>query len=154
MITFHFFHNILGPLLLNIFFCDLFIIIDTTYFTSYADGNTPCIIKKTTAEVLQELETVSTKLFMWFSHNEMMAKADKCYLLSSVEDHTIRINGLTVKNSHLKKLLGMDLDDQLKFDFHIEKLCKNTSALARVTRYMDLSMKRILMNVFFDSQFG
>ena len=27
--------SILGPLLFNIFFCDLFIIIDTTYFASY-----------------------------------------------------------------------------------------------------------------------
>ena len=52
----------------------------------------------------------------------------------------------------------MHLDDQLKFDFHIEKLCKNANrklhALARVTPYMDLSKKRISMNAFFDSQFN
>ena len=48
--------------------------------------------------------------------------------------------------------------DQLKFDFHIEKLCKNANrklhALARVIPYMDLSKKRIFMNAFFDSQFN
>ena len=87
----------------------------------------------------------------------MMAYADKCHLLlSSVEDHTIEINGFTVKNSSCEKLLGVHFDDQLKFDFHIEKLCKNANrklhALASVTPYMDLSKKRILMNVFFDSQ--
>ena len=73
-----------------------------------------------------------------------MANVDKCHPpLSSLEDHTIEINGFTVTNSHCKKLLRVHFDDQLKFDFHIEKLCKNANrklyALARVTPYMDLS---------------
>ena len=88
-----------------------------------------------------------------------MANADKCHLLlSSVEDYTIETNGFAVKNSHSEKLLGVQFDDQLKFDFHIEKLCKNANrklhALARVTPYMDLSKKRILMNAFFNSRFN
>ena len=152
--------SILGPLLFNAFICDLFIIIDTTYsyIAGYADDNTPYIIKNTKAEVLQELETVSKKLFMWFTENEIMANLDKCHLLlSSVEDHTMGINGFTVKNLHCEKLLGVHFDNQLKFDFHIEKLCKNENrklhALARVTPYIDLSRKRILMNAFFDSHY-
>ena len=37
-----------------------------------------------------------------------MANADKCHLLlSSVEDHTIEINGFTVKNSSCEKHLGV-----------------------------------------------
>ena len=40
---------------------------------------------------------------MWFTDNEIMANADKRHLfLSSVEDHTIEIDGSTVKNSHCK----------------------------------------------------
>ena len=49
-------------------------------------------------------------------------------------------------------------DDELKFDFYFEELCKNANrklrALPRVAPYMDLSKKRILMNAFFDSQFN
>ena len=52
----------------------------------------------------------------------------------------------------------MQFDDKLKFDFYIEKLCKNANrklhTLARMTPYMDLSKKRILMNTFFASQFN
>ena len=44
----------LGPLLFNIFLCDLFISIDTTYFASYVDDNTPCVLKNAITEVLQE----------------------------------------------------------------------------------------------------
>ena len=89
----------------------------------------------------------------------MIANVDKCHLiLSSVENHTIEINGFTVKNSHCEKLLVVYFDDQLKFDFHFEKLRKTANrklhALARVTLYMDLSKKQILMNAFFGSQFN
>ena len=73
---------------------------------------------------------------MWFSENEMMTNAEK-YHLSSVKDHAIEINVFTVKNSYCGKLLGVQFDDQLKFDFHIEKLCKNVTrklnALAKET---------------------
>ena len=55
---------------------------------------------------------------MWFTENEMMANADKCHLLlSSVEDHTIEINGFAVTNLYCEKFLGVHFDDQLKFDF-------------------------------------
>ena len=38
----------------------------------------------------------------------MMANVDKCHLLLSAdEDHTIEINGFTVKNSHCEKLTLM-----------------------------------------------
>ena len=86
----------------------------------------------------------------------MMANADKCHLLSSVEDHKIEINGFTVKNSYYEKLSGVQFDDHIKFDFYIEKLCKKANrklhALARVSIFMDLSKKRMLMSVFFDLQ--
>ena len=89
----------------------------------------------------------------------MIANVNKCRLiLSTVEDHTIEINGFTVKNSHREKVLGVHFDDQLKLHFHLEKLCKNANrklhTLARVTPYTDLSKKRILMNAFFDLQFN
>ena len=32
---------IMGLLLLNIFMCDMFLILNTVYFTGYADDNTP-----------------------------------------------------------------------------------------------------------------
>ena len=37
--------SILGPLFFNTFLCDFFIIIDTTYFASYVDDNTPYVVK-------------------------------------------------------------------------------------------------------------
>lgn len=55
-------------------------------------------------------------------------------------------------------MLGVNLDNTLKFETHIESILQKASrklnALARLTPYMDLSKKRILMNAFFYSQFN
>ena len=50
------------------------------------------------------------------------------------------------------------MDYKLKFDIHVETICKKPhrklSALSRLTNYMDLPKRRILMNAFFKAQFN
>ena len=48
--------SILGPLLFNIFLCDLFFIMKETDFLSYADDNTPYRTADTIEEVMKLLE--------------------------------------------------------------------------------------------------
>ena len=54
--------------------------------------------------------------------------------------------------------MGIVLDNKLKFDKHVENICQKASkklnALARVTNYMELPKRRILMNAFFKAQFN
>ena len=69
--------SILGPLLFNIFLCDLFFIMNETDFASYADDNTPYRTANTLDEVIQSLEHDSMMLFQWFSDNQM--KRDRRY---------------------------------------------------------------------------
>ena len=49
-------------------------------------------------------------------------------------------------------------DNKLKFDKHIENICQKENGklnvLARVTNYMELPKRRILMNAFFKAQFN
>ena len=54
---------ILGPLLFNIFLCDLFFSMNETDFASYADDNTLYVTGKSTEDVINSLENVSIKLF-------------------------------------------------------------------------------------------
>ena len=55
--------SILGPLLINIFLCDLFLTIKSNYFTNYADDTTSCVIGKNAEEVVSELKAITQKLF-------------------------------------------------------------------------------------------
>ena len=54
--------SILGPLLFNIFMSDMFLILIATFFTGYADGNTPFVVTDNTADVIKALEEVGENL--------------------------------------------------------------------------------------------
>ena len=79
-------------------------------------------------------------------------------MLSTQEDANIQISNATINFSRLQKLLGTVFDIKLKFDKHIEnifqKANRKLNALARVTNYMGLSKRHILMNAFLKTQFS
>lgn len=66
------------------------------------------------------------------------------------------VDQLTIKNSKCEKLLGVKCVAKLAFNQHISDLCQKASrkvnALARVTPYMNLLERRLLMNYFFKAQ--
>ena len=143
--------SILGPLLFNIFLCDLFLEHEECCFTNYADDTTPYVVANNTEEVIENLTNVTQKLFTWFANNQMKANHDKCHLLlSTQEEANIQIANTTIKCSQSEKILGIILDNQLKFDKHVENICQKASkklnALARVTNYMELPKRCNLMN--------
>ena len=54
----------------------------------------------------------------------MKANHDKCHLLlTSHEDANIQIANATINSSTSKKLLGVTIDNKLKFDKHLENIC-------------------------------
>ena len=73
--------SILGPLLFNIFLCDLFPIVNNIDFASYADVNTPYITDESAEKVVDKLEIEAKSLFKWFSDNLMKVNPDKWHLL-------------------------------------------------------------------------
>ena len=70
----------------------------------------------------------------------------------------IKIGDYTKDNSECEKLLGVKIDVNLNFNNHISDLCNRTSrkiyVLVRVTPFMGLSKRKLLMNAFFPSQFS
>ena len=90
--------SILGPLLFNIFLCDLFLEDENNYFANYVDDTTPYFVGSTTAEVLESLSCLTKKLFSWFANNQVKANDDKCHLFlsSSEEDGAIQIEELRI----------------------------------------------------------
>ena len=58
---------ILGPILFNIFSCDLFLIVnDDKDIASYADDNTPYCTSNIRDDVKVTLKVASIKAFQWF----------------------------------------------------------------------------------------
>ena len=65
--------SILGPLLFNIYICDLFFFVEEDNVTSYTDGTTPYSNCKNVVTVLENIETKGKEVLNWFSMNYLKA---------------------------------------------------------------------------------
>ena len=77
--------SILGPILFNIFICDMFLFLHEAQFTGYADDNTPFVVRDNIPDVISALEEIGEKLLIWFSDNQMKLNTDKCHLLFNTQ---------------------------------------------------------------------
>ena len=151
--------SILGPLLFNIFICDLFHEVKDIDINNYADDNTPYACASDISIIVSKLESGTNTLCKWFKENHLKFNADKCHLVtSSNEPVSVTISGLPVVNEKRVKLLGINIEGRLGFDFHVNKLCnkasKKLNALARICNYMNIDQKRKIMKAFITSQFS
>ena len=109
--------------------------------------------------MLDNLPGALAKNLHWFSTNHLVANAGKCHVLTNSKTPVdIHISNTKILNEERVKLLGVNLEGRLNFDFHVNKLLKKASkkyhALARVSNYMNKKKQRILMNAFITSQFS
>ena len=77
----------------------------------------------------------------------MQDTADKCHvLLNTSNELIVKINEVQIKNSQSEKLLGITIDNDLKFEDHINNICRKASAkisaLSRTAPYMDLQKRK------------
>ena len=73
--------SILGPLLFNIYICNLSFFVKEENVTSYADDTTPYSNSKNVVAVLEKIETKGKEIFNWLSMNYLKANPDKSQLL-------------------------------------------------------------------------
>ena len=98
--------SILGPLLFNLFLCDLFLFVEEVNIMSYADDSTPYVGSENVDVTPEKLEKKGKVLFEWFSNNFLKANADKCHLILRTDKlFSINIDNEVIKNSNNKKLL-------------------------------------------------
>ena len=151
--------SILGPSLFNIFIYDMFYFMVNFEIANYADDSTPFNAKLDSRSVVDELEISSSILFTWLKNNYMKANADKSHLkLSGKNNLTANIDGNVIESEDNQVLLGKTIDSNLSFNQHInnlrKKACAKLNALARISGFMSLPKRRIIMKSFITSQFG
>ena len=151
--------SILGPLLFNIFLCDLFFCIPNINIASYADDNTPYATGSDANSVIHDLENTASIMFNWFENNGMKANPKKSHLIVSETDEIeMKINNDQITSSKTKKLLGINIDNRLTFEEHVNYLCdkasQKVSALARLSAFMSFEQRKLIINAFVTSHFS
>ena len=87
----------------------------------------------------------------------MKANKDKCHLvINNNEQVSMKIDNKELENTSSEKLLGIIIDSKLNFKEQekIKKASRKVNVLSRITPYMNLTKRKLLMNSFFTSQFN
>ena len=152
--------SILGPLLFNIFLCDLFLLLHDIPVANYADDDTPYCTGLEIWHVLIKLENTAETLLQWFKDNRMKANPDKYRLLinNTKGRFRIKIGNEAVSNSKYEKLLGVKIDHEFNFNEHVVSLCEKAreklTALSRIASCMTFDQRRSILNSFITSHFS
>ena len=127
-------------------------------FAGYADDNTSYTCSSNIEEVLENPQGTSEQLFQWFPANHLVVNAGKCHLLTSSKINNIAISNINVSSEQKVKLLGINLESRLNFDYHVNTLLnkanKKYHALARICNYMNTNKRRVVIKTFIKSQFS
>ena len=144
--------SVLGPLLFNIFINDIFLSLDQSKLCNYAGDNTIWIEGTDKEGITIKLEQEMNLINQWFEDNAMQLNGDKCKLMM-ISTKPNNVEKCSVKEEEDKvKLLGVTIDNQLKFDDHIKNMCKEAgkkiNALARIAPYLNEDKRKFLMKTF------
>ena len=151
--------SVLGLILFNICLNDLFYFLHCN-ICNFADGTKLYVCNKNLNFVMQQSEQQSNIFLKWFEDNNMKINAGKCHLFISGRKHEHmwdKIGDDQIWKSRTVKLLGIAIDNELKFDAYIgnvsKKAQKKFTVLTRIKIYLDFNKLRLLSKTFFDSHF-
>ena len=108
---------------------------------------------------IRVLENESNTAVDWPSLNEMIVNPKKFQLLISAKSNTkcfigtpINIKGKTIYSTDSIQFLGINIDNELKFNEHVGSLCKKVgqqlNSLYRLYKYLTCESKKFLVNSF------
>ena len=116
--------------------------------------DTPYVTGDSVIQVIEPLKKLSDELFCWFANYQMKENSGKC----NSDEVSMYVENYNIKSSKCKKLFDIKTDSKLSFDNHINEKGKNAgqklNLMSRVTPYMDLPKRRMLLNTLFLSQFS
>ena len=153
--------SILGPLLFNIFINDIFSFLTTSEMCKYVDDNTLYTYSRHFHQVQEYLKKDSEILENWFYDNYVVLNPRKCEFMDfgkTNKNEVFTYHEIRLKKTTFKKLLGITIDDHLKFNEHLTNVCKrasrNLNALSRVSSFLSYQQKKVMSNSFISGQFN
>ena len=146
--------SVLGPLLFNIFINDLFYMELESEICNFADDTTIYACDTDVEAVMIRLENDLQGLMQWFNNNGMSANPSKFQImflgLKGAKKLCLDMNGQLIPSSEHVKLLGVNIDNSLKFETHVKEICKKVNqklyAFGRLRPYLGEKKSKLLLN--------
>ena len=147
--------SVFGPTLFNIFIDDIFFPLKGIDMCNFVDRITPYACDSNSKLLLETLEHNSELAVAWFEINYVKPNTDKYHLLVSGNKNRQMLAILDrdiVWESNDIKLLGITLNNKLKFDKQVSNICtkanRKLSTLTRVAKFLTFKKRLILFKAF------
>ena len=134
---------ILGPILFNIYINDHFFFL-TPNICNFADDTVIYMFKSGLKVILQKLEEHYAFAMKWFEIYKTIMNADKCHLNISgnkCEQMWVGIRDDMIWKNIIFKLLGITINNKLRFDEHTTNTCikanRKFTVLTRMRKHLD-----------------
>ena len=157
--------SILGPIMFNLFINDIIFFMTKSDLHNYADDNTIAAYENSIKSLINTLESESDIAIKWFEENEMIVNPDKfqAIIINKHGNLDQASYKLTFKNYEITSknkvtLLGIDIDDHLKFSNHIHTLTRKAAGqlnyIISKKRFLNQKEKTILIESFIMANFN
>ncbi|CAB3994347.1 RNA-directed DNA polymerase from mobile element jockey, partial [Paramuricea clavata] len=131
--------SILGRLLFNIFMNDLAYVIKHSKLSAYADDTQISYADKDPAKVEEVVNSDLAKVDQWYKENRMQRNLSKYQAIVMGKPKAnleFRCENTTIPNCEEMELLGVTMDNKLKFEKHVAKICRKVSQQTAVLKRM------------------
>lgn len=157
--------SILGPLLFIIFINDMCYLPLMSRLLLFADDTTVYLFGKRLEDLISNIEDDLILIYDWLSNNRLLInipKTQAMYLSSKKNNidlslHTIHLGNEKIRFVNESKLLGVIIDNKLKFSSHISNLCskinKKTFLLSKSLYLFTDNFKHIIFKLFIQTYF-
>ena len=155
--------SILGPLIFNIFMNALFYFVKSGNLFNYADDNSVSVNNKELDIVRRLLQSEAEVTVHWFCNNAMEANHSKFQGIlfkgnKQASEFKLSVGEQNIEFSKSMTSLGICIDENLNFDFHISNICQKASrqisALQCLTGLLDLASRKAIYTSFKSSNFN
>lgn len=150
--------SILGPLLFLLYINDIVRCSSVLNFILFADDTNLFYSSVNFDELVITLNTELDKLCTWFRANKLSLNVKKTNFImfgkksKAYQDNEVKIllNGIPIERVHTSKFLGIFLDDDLNWKFHISQISLKVSrSIGVLNKVKKLFSKEILRTLYF-----
>ena len=126
--------SVLGPLFFILYINDIIYCINRGKMTLFADDTSLLLHHKKLNILKQQAENEIKNLYDWLISNKLTLNWDKTYFVifhtkkKRIENlHELKVNAKIIKRMDSVVYLGMDIDQNLSWNNHVNKLCNKLS---------------------------